>query len=302
MPIFQDFLDAFQNPSMRHAMLVHFPVVLSIIGIPFAVLAALLKVDRNALRWATLGLYLAMTLAAYLARESGEDAEEAVEGSLSRAGHEELEEHQHHGHNLWLWPAGVSALLGISFARPKGLRLGSSWLAVAVGVVAAERVARTADHGGRLVYEYGAGTPDDLAAIFVTEDNADPPADPRLVQFRQQVVPILVEHCLRCHNPNRKKRSGGLDQTSIASILEGGHGGPAVVPGNPDASLLITAVRWDDPELKMPAGKDKLGDDQIAALEQWVRDGAVWEEIQVPDTQGAAAEADGHADGEADDD
>lgn len=261
-------------------MFVHFPIVLSSVGLLLAVIAAIAGQRSPALRWTALGLYLALTLATYLARESGEDAEHAIEGSLSEEAEEELEAHEHHGEDLWLWPAGISILLGLSFARVRPLRLAAAWLAVGAGVLAADRIAHTAHHGGRLVYIHGAGTPDNLAMLLAGMDGGDRPDDPRAAFFVEEVRPILVEHCMRCHNPSRLKRSGQLDQTNIAGILKGGVSGPAVLPGKPDESLLITAVRWEDPDLQMPAGKEKLADEQIAALEKWVEDGAVWVEFE----------------------
>jgi hypothetical protein len=90
--------------------------------------------------------------------------------------------------------------------------------------------------------------------------------------FEKQVRPLLVEKCQGCHGD--KKSKGGLKLNSRASLLQGGELGPAVVPGNPDQSLLIKAVRYHD-DLHMPPG-GKLPDKQIALLEQWVKLGAPW--------------------------
>ncbi len=76
------------------------------------------------------------------------------------------------------------------------------------------------------------------------------------------------------------RRAGGLDQTTMAGLLTGGLSGPAIVPGRPDESLLIKAVRWVDEDLQMPMAEDKLADDRIAALEKWIADGAVWEPFE----------------------
>ncbi len=279
--MFSEFLEAWSNPITRHAMVIHFPVVLSLVGIPFAVLAAVWhRKPRGAvMRWIALAMFVALTLGALAARNSGHDAEEAVEGSLSEAGHEELEAHEHHGHNLWLWPAGISALIGVSFVNHRLVRLAATGLAIAASLLTAERIAHTAHHGGRLVFTHGAGRQDEsLAALLASA--AEPGEDPRLSHFRQQVRPILVESCFRCHNARKKKRAGGLDQTTIAGLLEGGWSGPAIVPGRPDESLLVQVVRWEIKDVEMPAGGDKLPDDQIQALAKWIADGAVWEPFE----------------------
>jgi mono/diheme cytochrome c family protein len=231
------------------------------------------------MRWVAVGVYVLLTGTAFMARNSGHEAEEAVEGALSDAGQEELEEHEHHGHNLFLWGVGISAMLGVSFVAKTPVRVGSAWLAVALGVAAAERIAHTADHGGRLVYVHGAASGLDLSAVF-GDAATTPTDDPRITHFREVVRPILVDNCLRCHRPGRAKRAGGLDQTSIATILQGGDSGPAIVPGDPDGSLLIQAVRWENPDLEMPAGEEKLSDQQIASLEKWIADGAAWEPFE----------------------
>ncbi len=273
-----EFLDAWRDPQMRHAMVVHFPIVLSALGLPVAILAALWHAkDRGRLtRWATLIVYLALTVSLFVARQAGHEAEEAV-GPISERGEQELEEHEHHGHNLWLWPAAICVVAGAGFARRTALRVSSAWLVVVAGALVAERIAHTADHGGRLVYEHGAAGTPDLVSLLETSGAAEDDVDPRLAHFREQVRPILVGSCLRCHNPARKKRAGGLDQSTMAGLLTGGYSGAAIVPGRPDESLLITAVRWEDPDLQMPMSEDKLPDENIAALEKWIADGAVWE-------------------------
>jgi uncharacterized membrane protein len=274
----QSFLDAWNDPQMRHAMVVHFPVVLSVVSLPFAVLAALwLGKDRGRVfQWITLAAYGALTVSLYVAGESGHDAEHAA-APLSEAGEIELEEHEHHGHTLWQWPAVICILAGVGFVRVKPVRIAAAWLVVSGGLVVAERVAHTADHGGRLVYVHGAVSGPGTGSALIDSPATSAAVDPRITFFREQVRPILVDSCLRCHNATRKRRAGELDQTTIQGILTGGLSGPAIVPGRPEQSLLIEAVRWGNEDLQMPMLEDKLPDEQIAALEKWIADGAVWE-------------------------
>jgi hypothetical protein len=100
--------------------------------------------------------------------------------------------------------------------------------------------------------------------------------------FEKKVRPILVERCLECHS-SEKKIKGGLALDSRAGWEAGGDAGPAIVPGKPDESLLVKAVRYTDPDLQMPE-KRKLPDAEIAILEEWVRRGA-------PDPRSGAAVA-----------
>jgi mono/diheme cytochrome c family protein len=91
--------------------------------------------------------------------------------------------------------------------------------------------------------------------------------------FEAKIRPLLVNSCFDCHTADEK---GGLRLDSRAAILKGGDSGPAVVPGNPDESLLIKAVRHVQGVSKMPRSAPKLGDAEIAALTEWISMGAPW--------------------------
>ncbi|MBY0515070.1 MAG: PSD1 and planctomycete cytochrome C domain-containing protein [Gemmataceae bacterium] len=102
----------------------------------------------------------------------------------------------------------------------------------------------------------------------------DPKLSPEGVEFfEKKVRPVLVEHCYRCHSADAKKIKGELRVDTRDGLLKGGASGPAVVPGSPDKSLLVTAVRHADPAPKMPPDR-KLTATQIADLEAWVKMGA----------------------------
>ncbi len=91
--------------------------------------------------------------------------------------------------------------------------------------------------------------------------------------FEKRVRPILVTHCYECHSQNAKKLQGKLLLDSCAGIAKGGRSGPVLVPGKPQESLLITAVKHIDKDLRMPP-KSKLSAQEIADLEAWVKMGA----------------------------
>lgn len=93
--------------------------------------------------------------------------------------------------------------------------------------------------------------------------------------FEKRVRPLLAEQCFSCHSDAAKKSKGGLRLDSRESILKGGDSGPAIVPGDPDKSRMITSVRYTHQDLQMPP-KSKLPDSQIATLTEWVRLGAPW--------------------------
>ncbi len=91
--------------------------------------------------------------------------------------------------------------------------------------------------------------------------------------FEQRIRPLLADRCYACHSTRAEKVKGDLLLDSREGVLKGGAEGPVLVPGDPDRSRLIAAVRWTDPDLKMPP-KEKLSAAQIADLESWVRRGA----------------------------
>jgi mono/diheme cytochrome c family protein len=90
--------------------------------------------------------------------------------------------------------------------------------------------------------------------------------------FESRVRPIFARNCYGCHTD---ARSGGLRLDSAEAVEKGGKSGPPILPGKPDESLLIQAIRQTHERIKMPPG-GKLKDEEIAAIVQWVQSGAVW--------------------------
>jgi hypothetical protein len=89
--------------------------------------------------------------------------------------------------------------------------------------------------------------------------------------FESKVRPLLLAKCVSCHGPEKHK--GGLRLDSRAGWAKGGDSGPAIVPGKPDESLLIKAIRYLDKDLQMPP-KEALTREEVAVLTRWVADGA----------------------------
>ena len=102
-------------------------------------------------------------------------------------------------------------------------------------------------------------------------------ADDGVAFFENRIRPLLVEHCYKCHSAEAKKVKGALMLDTKEDFLKGGTDGVVVVAGHPERSPLITAVRYEDKDLRMPPEKDggkKLPDAAIADLVQWVKMGA----------------------------
>jgi mono/diheme cytochrome c family protein len=85
----------------------------------------------------------------------------------------------------------------------------------------------------------------------------------------QQVGTILADHCVSCHGPEQKK--GGLDLSRRATALAGGKSGSAIVPGEPDVSLVVERVS----EGEMPP-KGALSREQVTAVRAWIEAGATY--------------------------
>jgi mono/diheme cytochrome c family protein len=110
--------------------------------------------------------------------------------------------------------------------------------------------------------------------------------------FETKVRPVLANNCLDCHTD---MRSGGLRLDSREAMLKGGKSGPALVPGDPEKSLLIQAVRQTG-ALKMPKG-GKLTAAEIDGLVEWVKSGAVWPTFAATDPNAASVGKPGSATG-----
>ena len=105
-------------------------------------------------------------------------------------------------------------------------------------------------------------------SLATAEDTATDAGD---AFFEQRIRPLLVEHCYACHSGRAKKQKGGLRLDLRSTVRAGGESGPAIVPGRPEQSLLISAVRHES--LKMPPER-KLPDRAIADLVRWIELGA----------------------------
>ena len=91
--------------------------------------------------------------------------------------------------------------------------------------------------------------------------------------FETKIRPILATACYECHTESAQ---GGLRVDSREALLKGGKRGAAIIIGRPEESLLIKAISHSDEHLKMPKGSAKLKAEQLAALSQWIKDGAYW--------------------------
>jgi Protein of unknown function (DUF1553)/Protein of unknown function (DUF1549)/Planctomycete cytochrome C/Concanavalin A-like lectin/glucanases superfamily len=90
--------------------------------------------------------------------------------------------------------------------------------------------------------------------------------------FEARIRPVLASACYNCHGVERQKSGLRLDWRD--GLLQGGKRGPAIVPGDPDKSLLVQAIAHSHAELKMPKDAEPLSAATIDSFREWIRAGA----------------------------
>ncbi|MEM6978824.1 MAG: PSD1 and planctomycete cytochrome C domain-containing protein [Planctomycetota bacterium] len=94
-----------------------------------------------------------------------------------------------------------------------------------------------------------------------------------VVDYAQDVQPILAKHCYACHGPDESE--GGLRfHESDGALVEGESGEIAIVPGEPDASHLLVRITTDDEWERMPPEGQRVSEAEVELLKQWIADGA----------------------------
>src|SRR5437867_693650 len=114
--------------------------------------------------------------------------------------------------------------------------------------------------------------PAKTSGLPVVELKRDTPVD-----FEKEILPILKNNCLACHNQTKAK--AGLNLETPQSMLKGGDSGPAVSPGRSAESLIFKAAAHLDPDLVMPpkdnkANASELKPEELALLKLWIDQGA----------------------------
>ena len=90
--------------------------------------------------------------------------------------------------------------------------------------------------------------------------------------FEKKIRPVLVEYCYECHSANAKDVGGKLLLDTRAGWMKGGESGPALVPGKPEESVLVSALHWEN-DLEMPP-EEPLSEMVIHDFAEWIRMGA----------------------------
>ena len=110
---------------------------------------------------------------------------------------------------------------------------------------------------------------------------ATPPASEPEVRYGRDIRPILSDRCFLCHGPDRAMRKADLRLDSFEEATRDLDGVAAIVPGDPDASLLVELISHHDPDERMPpeeSGKRSLAPEQVEMIRRWIESGAEYEE------------------------
>ena len=101
--------------------------------------------------------------------------------------------------------------------------------------------------------------------------------------FSLKIKPLFESKCFACHSQKEGKVKGDLDLTSLENILIGGETSDRIlIPGDPSGSLLLSAVKWLDPDYEMPPKEnDRLSNKQVKWVHQWIALGAPWPDLRI---------------------
>lgn len=110
-----------------------------------------------------------------------------------------------------------------------------------------------------------------VAAMISTGALAAESTSEAIEFFERKIRPVLAEHCYSCHSSDADIVQGGLQVDDAARLMRGGDSGASIAPGDPEASLLLAAMRYDG--MEMPPDQ-KLPDEVIRNFKRWIREGA----------------------------
>jgi uncharacterized membrane protein len=278
MDLFRELLQTANDPLLRHAAIVHVPIGLATVAPLAAIGLVALERHRATLRWVLLATYSTVAASALLAARAGEATIPRF-GSVSGDARNALAQHASLGGWVWVL-AGAAALASAGvFIRHGAAARAARWVVLGLSLACAGLVGLTGHFGGTFVHVHLPKAVDtELLRLRTELQSAKLLSDRRERHFVERVEPVFAKSCIWCHTSADGSPAGGLDLARHEGVLKGGHGGPVVVLGKPEESVLYQSIARTHPVLKMPKGASRLPDDQIEAIAQWIRDGCVWPE------------------------
>ncbi len=111
-----------------------------------------------------------------------------------------------------------------------------------------------------------------IAFILLAEATGAYGNESNVIDFKTEIEPILITHCIDCHGPDTQESEFRVDR--LASLLAGGNSGePAIIAGKPANSYLLKLIRHEQPDLEMPPD-GRLSATEVSQIEQWIQQGA----------------------------
>lgn len=90
------------------------------------------------------------------------------------------------------------------------------------------------------------------------------------VTYQDDVLPLLENKCLNCHNPDEAK--GGLDLSTFSATMNGGSGGEVAIAEDPLGSRIYTLMAHRE-EPYMPPQKPQSPDSELKVIADWISGG-----------------------------
>lgn len=152
--------ESLQNPAKVHAMMVHFPVAISVIGLVLLFLLTMTGGRSAGMRWACIVVYLIGAGLAFAGHISGESAADQLQtDNYTQAAQDTLNEHWDAGKKVWIPLAVTTVLVALTAINVTGLRVMMLVGAFLAAIASFAWVSYTAHLGGMLVYTHGVGVP-----------------------------------------------------------------------------------------------------------------------------------------------
>jgi uncharacterized membrane protein len=131
-------------------------------------------------------------------------------------------------------------------------------------------------HGSDYLTRY---MPGHLATLFGSASSSGAAADS---VYALQIYPVFEAKCVACHGAGTEKASLRLD--SFTSVMRGGKDGAVVIPGKPEASMLLARVMLapGDPHFMPAEGRPPLTSDEVSVIQAWIKAGATATATSIP--------------------
>ena len=151
-----------EDPNARHAMFVHMPIALGVLGVIPVGILAMTRFRSTAARWSSVGWFAMVTIGAGFAAGAGEDARDKViiDPLITPVELDAVNEHARLGMDGWIWPLLVLIVLSLTFIRKSWVRWPAGTLACIGALAIAVWISVAGHTGGKLVYQHGLGVPE----------------------------------------------------------------------------------------------------------------------------------------------